>query len=226
MGFLLYLDTILVPSSLFLTIGYHALLWHCFKTKPSLTTIGMNVQRRRAWLQQMSKGDSKKAMLAVQSLRNTLISTILTAWLVTLMTLAMGALINNTYNAGHLFSNKIFGSQSGMILMLKYGSVSLFLLASFLCSSVALGCLIDANFLINAPGEFSPFASGHTERMLERGFLLAVAGNRVLCIAIPLLLWMFGPVLVLFSSMALVWGLYILDFASMKMKCSVENTSC
>jgi hypothetical protein len=44
-----FLDTILVPLSLFLTLGYHAYLWHSFKNKPCNTTIGINALRRTAW---------------------------------------------------------------------------------------------------------------------------------------------------------------------------------
>lgn len=55
MGVILYLDTILVPLSLFLTIGYHAFLWHSYKNKPFLTTIGMHMLRRRSWIQDMQQ---------------------------------------------------------------------------------------------------------------------------------------------------------------------------
>jgi hypothetical protein len=152
-------------------------------------------------------------MLAVQSLRNTLMATILTASIAILVNVALAALSNNAFTASHLLNNPIFGLQSGGILALKFGSASLLLLLSFLCSSMSVGYLIDANFLINASGgEFSS-SPGHTHAMFERGFMLALIGNRVLCISFPLLLWMLGPVLVALSSVGLVWGLYELDFS-------------
>ncbi|KAK3015806.1 hypothetical protein RJ639_007231 [Escallonia herrerae] len=262
MGVFLYLDTILVPLSLFTTIGYHAYLWHHLKNKPSQTTIGMNISKRRLWLQNMEEakskclksliirynfscnillftayrshsllsfssdvltfvclimqGDDKKGMLAVQSLRNTLMETVLSASITLLITLALAALTNNSYHGNHLFKSSIFGLQSGKILILKYGSASIFLLSSFLCSSIALGNLMDANFLINAPnsGEFSlASAPEYTQTIFERGFMLATLGNRLLCITFPILLWLFGPVPMAVSSAALVRGLYVLDFA-------------
>ncbi|KAI3472561.1 hypothetical protein Pfo_029219 [Paulownia fortunei] len=214
MGAIVYLDSILVPLSLFFTIGYHAYLWHNLRHKPFLTAIGTNMLKRRAWLRELNQGDDKKGMLAVQSLRNTLMYTILTATITIIVTLSLAALTNNAFNANRLFSSSdLFGSQSGRIMVLKYGSASLFLVASFLCSSMAVGYLVDANFLINAIGEFSP-ADGYTDAVVERGFTLAVVGNRVLCIAFPLLLWMFGPLPVALSSLALVWGLYELDFVA------------
>ncbi|KAH6832405.1 transmembrane protein [Perilla frutescens var. hirtella] len=211
---IVYMDSIIVPISLFLTIGYHAYLWHHLKTKPSQTSIGMNMLKRRAWLRQLNQGDDKKGMLAVQSLRNSLMFTILTATVTVIVTLCLAALTNNAFNAARILTAAhLFGSQSPRIMLLKYASASIFLLASFLCSSLAVGFLVDANFLINAIGEFAP-AGGYTEAVVERGFAMAVVGNRVLCIAFPLLLWLFGPLPVALSSFALVWGLYELDFVA------------
>ena len=161
------------------------------------------------------QGDDKKSILAVQSLRNTLMGSIFTASIAILVNLSLAALINNTLSVSHLFNTEIFGSQSGRIYALKYGSASLFLLVSFLCSSMALGYLIDANFLINASADVQ-FSSdpAYTHTIFERGFGLALIGNRVLCVTFPMLLWMFGPLPVALSSAALVWGLYELDFAA------------
>lgn len=45
-----YLDAILVPLSLLLTVGYHAYLWYTFKTKPYRTTINVGIDsHRRTW---------------------------------------------------------------------------------------------------------------------------------------------------------------------------------
>ncbi|XP_022760941.1 uncharacterized protein LOC111307194 [Durio zibethinus] len=213
MGLILYLDTVFIPFSLFLVLGYHACLWQSFKQKPSTTKIGLDKFRRKTWFLDIKQGDDKKGMLAVQSLRNTLMATILNASVAILVNLALAALTNNTYTANHLFNSEIFGSQSGRMYALKYGSASLFLLVSFLCYSMALGYLIDANFLINASGD-DQFSSdpAYTQTIFERGFALALIGNRVLCISFPTLLWMFGPLPVALSTAALVWGLYELDF--------------
>ncbi|TXG57513.1 hypothetical protein EZV62_015342 [Acer yangbiense] len=213
MGVILYLDTVLIPLSLLIMIGYHANLWHSFKNTPSNTSIGIDSLKRKLWFLGMKQGDDKKGMLGVQSLRNALMATILTASIAILVNQALAALINNVYNASNnLFNSAIFGSKWDRIFALKYGTASLFLLASFFCSSMGLGYLIDANFLINASGEFTSSPAAYTQIIFERGFMLALVGNRVLCMAFPLLLWMFGPLPVILSSVALVWGFYELDF--------------
>ncbi|KAK7294878.1 hypothetical protein RJT34_17776 [Clitoria ternatea] len=211
MGVAVYLDSILVPLSLIITIGYHAYLCHTIKNKPSRTTYGIDKLRRTAWSHNLNQGDASKAMLTVQSLRNTLMATILTATITILINLALAALTNNSYNASHLFSSGFFGSKSEKILILKYGSASVCLIISFVFSSMAIGYLIDANFLMNAYGEFL-LSGGYTQTILERGFILALVGNRVLCVAVPLMLWMLGPVPVFLASLALVCVLYEFDF--------------
>lgn len=226
---ILFSETLLVPSSLFLTIGYHAYLRHRLTHKPRLTTIGTNSIERTLRLRQLvQQGDEKQGMLAVQTLRNTFMATILTALLTITITLCLAALINNAFNAvNHLRvlspATAILGLQiqsqsSGILTTLKFGSAYLFLITSFLSSSMGLSYLVDANFLVNAIGDFSgsrsPGGECYTQTIMimERGFMLVVVGNRVLCISFTLLLWMFGPVPMLISSLALTWALYQLDF--------------
>ncbi|PHT36092.1 hypothetical protein CQW23_23792 [Capsicum baccatum] len=163
-------------------------------------------------LHKTHNGSEKKGTLAVQSLRNALMETMLTATVTILIILAMAALTNNTLKVSNLFTSAFFGTQTGKTIVLKYGSASIFLVASFLCSSMALGFLIDANFMVNALGEFS-INPRHTETIFERGFTLAFVGDRVLCMTFPLLFWMLGPVPAVVSSLALVWGLRERDFA-------------
>ncbi|KAL5058341.1 hypothetical protein RYX36_029945 [Vicia faba] len=210
MGEGVYLDTILVPLSLFITIVYHAFLFHSIKNKPSRTTYGIDRLRRNTWGHNLNQGDDKKAMLCIQSLRNTLMATILTATITILVNMALAALNNNAFNASHLFTSEFFGSKSDKIFLLKYGSASICLLISFLCSSMAIGFLIDANFLMNAYGDF--LSGGYTQSVLEKGFTLAFVGNRIFCVAIPLMLWMLGPVLVFLASIALVCLLHEFDY--------------
>ncbi|KAK9723716.1 hypothetical protein RND81_05G020300 [Saponaria officinalis] len=208
-----YLDTILVPLSLFLSIGYHVFLWHNFNNNPSIITLGINTLKRREWLQGIKQDDDKKEMLAVQSLRNALMESILTATITILVIMSLAALANNSYKASNLMGvTPLFGSQSGRIMVLKYGSISIFLITSFMCSSIAIGYSVDANFLINASGQFSGRA--YTRSVMERGFLMGVVGSRVLCISLTLLLWLFGPMLVFVSSLAMLWVLYDLDYAT------------
>ncbi|BFG36619.1 hypothetical protein CerSpe_228930 [Prunus speciosa] len=99
-----------------------------------------------------------------------------------------------------------------VLQMREYGSAALSLAVSFLCSSMAIGFLIDANFLINASGDHEFTSSGHIRTIFEKGFILALVSNRMLCITFPMLLWM-------------VWGLYGLDFVGKLSKGNKQSLS-
>ncbi|KFK31732.1 hypothetical protein AALP_AA6G151800 [Arabis alpina] len=222
------IDSVLVPLSLFIAVGYHVFLWNTFKHNPSRTSLGIDSSKRKSWFRDIKEGDDKTGMLAVQSLRNKKMVTILTATIAILIFLSLAAITNNAFNASHLFTsaNHIFlGSQKGTIFVLKYASASLLLAASFFFSSLSLSYLMDANFLINAIVKKTEGDCGcgygmtgtasfreYTRLVLERGFFMAMVGNRVMCVSVPLLLWMFGPLPVIASSLGLVWVLYQFDF--------------
>jgi len=50
-----YLDVILVPLGILLSIGYHVWLWHKVRTQPHTTIIGINASGRRNWVNAMIK---------------------------------------------------------------------------------------------------------------------------------------------------------------------------
>ncbi|CAH8278562.1 unnamed protein product [Arabidopsis lyrata] len=223
-------DSIVVPLSLLIAVGYHVFLWNTFKHNPSRTSLGIDSSKRKAWFRDIKEGDDKTGMLAVQSLRNKKMVTILTATIAILIFLSLAAVTNNAFKASHLITaadDILFGSQNAKIFVLKYASASLLLAASFFFSSIALSYLMDAIFLINAMSKkqegdcdcgyditgTTSFRE-YTRLVLERGFFMAMVGNRVMCVSIPLLLWMFGPLPVLASSLGLVWVLYQFDFPS------------
>lgn len=159
------------------------------------------------------QGNDKQNM-AVQSLRNAQMGTIFTSSIAILINLSMAALTNNAYKASNLLSSSAyFGIQTGKFVALKFGSGCVFLLVSFICSSMGLGFLIDASFLLNIASTELSLSFPYAESVFERGYTLSLIGNRVLCISFPLLVWLFGPLPVALSSMALVWALYALDFS-------------
>lgn len=144
--------------------------------------------------------------------------TILTVNIAIIMSLALAAVTNAAYTSSHnhhvFGNNTLSGSRTDVTYALKYASASLVSVMSFLCSSMAIGSLIEANFLVNVGGDDGDnlLGEGYVLSVIERGFTLALIGNRVLCSSVALLMWMLGPLPVLLSSLALVWGLHHLDF--------------
>jgi len=54
------LDLMLVPASLFLIAGYHAYIWQCSKSEHPVTSIGLSMMKRRAWLAEILPVSKKK----------------------------------------------------------------------------------------------------------------------------------------------------------------------
>ncbi|KAJ3688357.1 hypothetical protein LUZ61_017521 [Rhynchospora tenuis] len=199
------LDLILVPSTVCLTAWYHVYRWKHLKKGCIPRTTG----RKEAWIQSIFKENKKKDMLGVQSLRNSLMSSILSATVSILLNTALAALTNNAYRSNFLSKHRIFGSQGDKIILVKFAVASFLLLTSFFFNTIAIGSIIEANFLINVSGETFNCAA---KRLLKRGWFLASVGNRVLFSTGPFLVWLFGPVPLILSSAMLIGFFYSVDF--------------
>ncbi|TVT98390.1 hypothetical protein EJB05_56310, partial [Eragrostis curvula] len=170
----------------------------------------------------MMTDNEKKAVLVVQSLRNVIMGSTLVATTSVLLCTGVAAVLSSTYAIRRtLISDAVLGARGEFAAALKYGALLLFFLLSFLCHSLAICALNQAAFLINAFSPASPAAVLHipvvtreyVADVLERGFLLSLAGNRLFFAGAPLLLWAFGPVLPCLGSMAVVPILYCIDMA-------------
>ncbi|XP_020580041.1 uncharacterized protein LOC110024420 [Phalaenopsis equestris] len=206
------LDLLLVPFSIFINASYHFYLWHSSKSKKPKTSVGANLVSKRVWFQSIMQADSNKAVIGVQTFRNSLMSTILFASISITINAALASFANNLYTSSHLFAgHPTFGSQMEAILVLKYSSVSMFMLLSFLFNSMAAGFIIEANFLI-CLNEGEAFMA-HAEEMMMKGVVLGVVGNRVLYVGLSLLVWMVGPLAFGLCTVGMLWGFYTLDFS-------------
>ncbi|KAI3792835.1 hypothetical protein L2E82_06726 [Cichorium intybus] len=214
-----YLDMILVPLSFMITIGYHLWLWQKVRTKPLSTIIGTNNYGRRLWVSTIMKDNDKKNILAVQTLRNTIMGATLMATTSILLCSGLAAVISSTYSVKKPINDAIYGAHGEFMVALKYVTLLLVFLASFMCHSLSIRFINQVNFLINCPPE-STVTCEYVSELLEKGFTLNAMGNRIFYSALPLMLWIFGPVLVFVCSITMVPVLYNLDlvFGNAKME--------
>uniref|UniRef100_J3MYT4 Uncharacterized protein n=2 Tax=Oryza brachyantha TaxID=4533 RepID=J3MYT4_ORYBR len=116
------------------------------------------------------------------------------------------------------------------MMALKYVALLLVFLVAFLCHSLAICFLNEASFLVNTSSTLLPSSSSdegrrllglpstmdYIDEVLERGFTLSFAGNRIFFAGVPLLLWIFGPLLAFLSSLVMIPILYNLDVVNPK----------
>ncbi|KAM1013468.1 hypothetical protein ACFX13_044186 [Malus domestica] len=208
-----YLDVILVPLGFLITVSYHAWLWHKVRTDPRSTIIGINTSGRRFWVSAMMKDNEKKNILAVQTLRNTIMGSTLMATTSILLCSGLAAVISSTYSVKKPLNDTVYGAHGEFMVALKYVSLLTIFLFSFMCHSLSIRFINQVNILINSPQDpMSLVTPEYVSELLEKGYLLNTAGNRLFYAALPLVLWIFGPVLVFLCSVTMVPVLYNLDF--------------
>ncbi|KAJ7966016.1 Protein of unknown function, DUF599 [Quillaja saponaria] len=221
-----YLDVFLVPLGFLISIGYHAWLWHKVRTQPHTTIIGINAGGRRNWVHAMMKDNDKKNILAVQSLRNSIMGSTLMATTSILLCAGLAAVISSTYSVKKPLNDTVYGAHGEFMVALKYVTILTIFLFSFFCHSSSIRFINQVNILINTPQEpMSVVTPDYVHELLEKGFVLNTVGNRLFYAALPLLLWIFGPVLVFLCSATMVPVLYNLDFvfSSGKRKMGVDE---
>ncbi|KAK4422409.1 hypothetical protein Salat_1823200 [Sesamum alatum] len=219
-----YLDLILVPLGFMICMSYQLWLWYKVRTHPFSTVIGRNAHGRRFWVSCIIKDNDKKNILAVQTLRNTIMGSTLMASTSILLCTGLAAVISSTYSVKKPINDAVYGAHGEFMVALKYVTLLVFFLFSFICHSLSIRFINQVNFLINCPPE-SVVTAEYVAELLERGFALNTVGNRLFYSAVPLLLWIFGPVLVFICSVTMVPLLYNLDFVFIaeKRKLGSEN---
>ncbi|XP_047072871.1 uncharacterized protein LOC124682174 [Lolium rigidum] len=215
-----YLDLVLIPVGLLFPIVYHMWLWRSVRRYPLHSTIGIGAAARRIWVLSMMKDNEKKSTLVVQSMRNVIMGSTLVATTSILFCTGVAAVLSSTYAVKKPISDAVFGAHGEYMMALKYVALLTTFLLSFLCHSLAICSLNQATFLVNAFSQFFALPDGgrhlpvnkeYIVEVLDRGFLLNFVGNRLFYGGVPLLLWIFGPVLACLCSMVMIPILYNLD---------------
>lgn len=151
--------------------------------------------------------NEKKNILAVQTLRNTIMGSTLMATTSILLCSALAAVISSTYSVKKPLNDAVYGAHGEFMVALKYVTLLFLFLFSFVCHTLSIRFTNQVNFIINCGGVTAEYVA----ELLERGIALNTAGNRLFYSAVPMVLWIFGPVLVFLSSVTMVCVLYNLD---------------
>ncbi|KAL8106970.1 uncharacterized protein LOC141672503 [Apium graveolens] len=224
-----YLDAVLVPLAFLVSVSYHAWLWHKVRRQPLSTVVGTNARGRRLWVTAMMKDNEKKNILAVQTLRNTIMGSTLMATTSILLCAGLAAVISSTYSVKKPLNDTVYGAHGEFMVALKYVTLLLIFLCSFMCHSLSIRFINQVNFLINTPQDDAMaciVTPAYISDLLEKGFTLNTVGNRMFYSALPILLWVFGPVLVFLCSVTLVPVLYNLDVVFVKEKGKGSEFNC
>ncbi|KAG0557211.1 hypothetical protein KC19_11G110500 [Ceratodon purpureus] len=211
------LDMVLVPLGLLVLAAYHAHLWFKLKSKPESTVIGVNHLNRQAWVINIMSDSGKNGIVAVQTLRNSIMASTLLASTAITLSSVIAALVSSTTSGGtdNTLRHFIYGETGNITSTLKYLCLLLCFLFAFVCHVQSIRYANHASFLLsipvgdNAPG-LTPEYVNEFIYMSQNFFTLGLRGYYL---AFPLLLWIFGPIPMFVCSIVMVFLLRTLDKA-------------
>ncbi len=199
------LDMVCLAISTGLFTSYHLYVMWKLKTNPIYSLFGATQLAKTAWVVNIM--EEKKDILAVQTLRNsTMAATFLAS---TSILLAVGVLtlsgqadkLGQTWHAVNLFGST---AESTMTLKLLVILANLFI--AFFSFSFSIRLFSHAGFIVNTPSADGNYGTSFTfvAMQLNKAGSYFHIGMRAYYFLIPLIFWLFGPLLMVASTIIVV----------------------
>jgi len=209
------LDFALVPAGLLLLSSYHAWLLYRIKRHPTTTVVGLNALNKEIWVDTMMADGIKNGVLAIQTVRNSIMaSTLLATTAITLSSL-IGILVGSS-GSGGVAAAIIYGDDSRTGSSVKYLAILVCFLTAFLFNVQSIRYYSHVSFLIAVP--LSKPGEGHSQwyvsRTLNRASYFWSLGLRAFYFSFPLFFWTFGPIPMFLCCCIMIFTLYFLDTAT------------
>lgn len=211
----IYVEIIAYLFGFSLIVAYYAFIRARLNKDRAYTIQSVNRDARAAWVDNIMS-DPSKAILAVQTLRNsTMAATFLASTAILLM---MGVLnlmrgISEDKSMIKALQEGTLGSAHVEEIKMIFLLVVLF--TAFFCFTMAVRVYNHMGFLINSSSaklQFSP-TSAYVSRLLNRGGSFFSYGMRAYYVSVPLVFGLFSPYYLAIASIVLVITLYYLDRA-------------
>lgn len=198
------------PAAILLLIGYHVYLFHKTRHRPTSTALGLARRTRALWVQAIMKHN--KDILAVQTLRNwTMASTFLASTAI-LIGLGIFNLALTADKQGGL--SLLVGPLSvdhPVLWTTKLVLLGIDFLIVFFNFTLAVRYYNHTGFMINLPTDSESVKVDDVVKILDRGGTHYTLGMRGYYLAIPLALWLFGPLWLLSGTLLMIAVLHRLD---------------
>ncbi|XP_040382903.1 uncharacterized protein LOC102721187 [Oryza brachyantha] len=219
------LDYVLVPMGLAVMVAYHAWLLLRIRRRPATTVIGINAINRRIWVRHvMEEPSGKHAVLAVQTMRNSIMaSTVLASVAITLSSLVAALMASGVAHTilssggGDGGGELLVGATGETALSVKFFAILVCFLVAFLLNVQSIRYYSHTGFLVNVPlhahrrRRRPGLAVDYVTDTLNRGSYFWSLGVRAFYFSCPVFLWLFGPIPMFAACLLMVCGLYFLD---------------
>jgi uncharacterized membrane protein len=204
-------EAVIVGASIMLLIGYHWRLSRRLKTEPLTTTMGRQRLARASWLKLAERGD--RELLTVQTMRNVLMAASFLASTAVLLAAAfLGGALTSVRFSEFANSLNVLGVETQGFRMFKALLLMVIFLIAFFAFSLAMRSFAHMGMLVHLASEDSEEISSEViSEELSRGAFHYALGMRCYYLAIPLTLWLFGPMWMLLATSLLIVALNHVD---------------
>ncbi|WP_420476564.1 DUF599 domain-containing protein [Noviherbaspirillum sp. ST9] len=207
------LDTVAVAISVTLIASYYIFLLSRVRRDPDYTIQAINHKARTLWVEAVMR-DRTKDIMGVQALRNFAMAATFkasSAILLIIGTLTLSGQAESLARTWHVLS--IGGSIAPELWIIKILCLLTALLVAFFAFAMTIRVLNHVVFMISLPADaaLGPLSPARTAARLNQAGAFYTVGMRAYFVTVPLAFWLFGPVLLVLSTMGLVVILYYLD---------------
>jgi uncharacterized membrane protein len=205
------LESLMTIATFLMLIVYHWLLIRRVRLNPLRTAVGITNHVRVQWVRSVM--DGRCDILAVQTLRNGLMAANFLASTAILISLG---LLSVAFRPG-LFeeishSLNLAGARSEFLWMFKLMLLVVLFFYAFFNFTLTIRYYNHAGFMINILEVHDPTVTPEgVAGVINQGALHYTLGMRGFYIAVPVGLWLFGPVWMMAGAIVLVWSLNKLD---------------
>ena len=201
--------------SLVLIVAYHLYLrWRTTHLDPHYTVQAIQAEARRHWVESVMR--DKRDILAVQTLRNSTMAATFLASTAVLLIMGTLSLSEHGSDMEHtLHSLNILGTVDPGLWLVKLLALVIDLFVAFFTFTLAIRKFNHVGYLLNLPADLHHpvITPKYVAEYLNRAANYYSSGMRAYYFTVPLLFWLFGPLLMVISSLVLVFVLYRIDRA-------------
>ncbi|KAL8087835.1 hypothetical protein AgCh_037830 [Apium graveolens] len=225
-----YLDRLLVPIGLLIMFTYHALLFNRYRKDPLTTLLGSEDYYKKIWAEKTlqirsspfcekekfqsaenycRKLDAKDRGTSVSVISSNIAAANTLSSVSLVLSSLIGAWIGSSNYKNIFVSSIIYGDSSSTIASIKYVALLSCFLISFAAFIQTTRHYALATFLITIPSCDIPVL--YVQKPILKASHSHMVGMRALYTAGTLIMWIFGPIPMIVSTVCLVAVLHFLD---------------
>ncbi len=204
-------EILITGAGFLILLVYHIHLIYKVKTDPLKTSMGLTNRLRRDWVQTVMK--EKRDLLAVHTLRNWVMASSFLASTAILVDLALiNAAFRTEKMADISHALNFLGVRSQVLWLIKLMVLIIDFFIAFFNFTLSIRYYNHASYAINVPPKQDSIVTyDAVAEIVNHGSIHYTFGMRAYYLAVPLLLWLFGPTWMFVGAVIMTIILYKLD---------------